>query len=61
MQCDCGYDFPVNSKLTSDSSNRDLIVEETINIYEVDEVIYSRHNKKNKPPSMRVRYIVNSI
>ncbi len=54
----CGYNFPIETKLRSEASTEELvkidlpIVEE----FKVSHVTYAKHEKRDKPPMVRVTY-----
>lgn len=55
----CGHEFPVNIRLEESASVLPLIAESKPEIIEwvtVDKVAYLRHQKKGKPPCLRVCY-----
>lgn len=54
----CGAEFPKTVKISSEASEQALIIGDIlpINKYPVTKVIYKVHQKKDKPPSMRVDY-----
>ena len=62
-QClDCGYEFPENDKHEKTASEEDILSRwkkpETMEVFDV---IYRRHDKVGKPPSVRVDYKVGAI
>lgn len=54
----CGTEFTFENKLFKTASTEQLIASDlpVIEYFKVDKVIYSLHEKKGKPPSMRVIY-----
>ena len=54
----CGHEFPVQSKLTVLASNKDIVAtgKKEIIKFDVGTVVYSRHEKLNKIPSLKVSY-----
>ena len=54
---DCGYIFPSNPKHGGKASTLAILTAESpIELEQVSEVIYSRHQKEGKPDSLRVDY-----
>lgn len=54
---DCGYIFPSNPKHEDKASTLAILTAESpIELEQVSEVIYSRHQKEGKPDSLRVDY-----
>lgn len=55
----CGYEFTFETKITETSSEEQLIrFEDNFKTekYKVDYIYYSKHFKKNRPPSLKVEY-----
>lgn len=54
----CGYEFPFITKLKQNASTDELIKGELpqVEVYKVDHITYSRHDKVNSYPSIRVSY-----
>lgn len=54
---DCGYVFPREVKIVSRASDLPVLsVAAPVQRLEVDDVLYSVHNKPGKPPSLKVSY-----
>ncbi len=54
----CGLEFPIVTKLKQAASTEVLIKQEVpiTEVFKVDEVVYSRHSKIDKPNSLKVSY-----
>jgi DNA repair protein RadD len=54
---DCGYEFPLPERHDDEASTESILSKwKPPTEYEVHHVVYSRHEKKDKPDSMRVDY-----
>lgn len=60
MICEtCGYEFPVKDKHDETASEADILSQwKKPEVFEVEDVYYSRHQKMDKPDSLRVDYSV---
>jgi DNA repair protein RadD len=64
----CGAEFPRHRKIATGASTVDLLAPSkaaeaaapVVETFNVDQVTYTRHEKANKPPSMRVTYYCNN-
>lgn len=54
----CGYEFPIAVKLRQSASTDDLIKGDMpiVDIFQVDHISISEHNKQGRPPSIKVVY-----
>lgn len=54
----CGYEFPRHTKLKQEASNEELIKGSLpeMQVFKIDHITFSRHDKVGSPPSMRVNY-----
>ena len=56
--CDeCGHEFKFKVKITTDSSDAQIIADTGKHKYKVDDIFYFEHKKKSSPKSMKVTYI----
>lgn len=56
---ECGHEFVVQTKLRATASTDQLVKEDVVpevEMFPIDYVTYALHQKKGKPPSMRVMY-----
>lgn len=54
---DCNYEFPEKEKHEAEASKAALLAEQIEPEWlDVDEIIYNRHEKNGKPPSIQVSY-----
>ena len=56
--CDCGTEFVFKNKLVQTASTEELLrgVLPVVEYFDVDRVIYNRHEKPGSPPSIRASY-----
>ncbi len=56
---ECGYDFPVNVKFGARAGTDELIAkgEPRVEVFKVDSVLYTAHNKQDRPPAIKVQYL----
>ena len=53
----CGYEFPVHEKIVETASTHQIIKDpDQVHTLTVNRVTYNLHEKKDKPPSVRVSY-----
>jgi DNA repair protein RadD len=54
----CGYEFPFETKLKSEASSQELIRgdDPIVEVFKVDHVTATEHNKIGKPPSLKLSY-----
>lgn len=53
----CEYLFPIRSKLKTTASNQQIIQETVYEWLSVQDVMYVIHKKRNRPDSLRIKYI----
>lgn len=54
----CGWEFPFETKLKSEASSQELVRgdDPIVEVFKVDHVTASEHNKIGKPPSLKLSY-----
>jgi DNA repair protein RadD len=54
----CGFEFPIQTKFTPTASTEELIKGDLpiTEVFKIDHVSYSEHNKVGRPPSMKLMY-----
>jgi DNA repair protein RadD len=54
----CGHEFVFQVKITHTAATTEIIRENavTVEVFAVDEIVFSRHEKLDKPPTLKVSY-----
>jgi DNA repair protein RadD len=54
----CGFEFPFETKLKSEASSQELVRgdDPIVEVFKVDHVTATEHNKIGKPPSLKLSY-----
>lgn len=56
----CGYEFPVSSKLSNRASEESLIrtLDRKVETFDVQRIVYNTHQRESKLPTLKVSYFV---